>query len=173
MVETKSVGYYTLVEFKVSTDRYFLEMSEVKEIQVPDMNIVPVPLSGKHVVGIIDVRGEIFTIVSLKHVLHPEETEKFHIDSDSRIVLLEYKALNLGFLVDSVESIKKFPSSIFENQSSIIETHIDWKFIKTIGVEGKNTFIILDLDSVFTQLGEFHDVVNIAKYDRTICSRGI
>ncbi len=66
MVETKSVGYYTLVEFKVSTDRYFLEMSDVKEIQVPDMVIVPVPLSGKHIVGIIDVRGEIFTIVSLK-----------------------------------------------------------------------------------------------------------
>ncbi len=71
---------------------------------------------------------------------------------------MEYKALNLGFLVDSVESIKKFPSSIFENQSSIIETHIDWKFIKTIGVEGKDTFIILDLDTVFTQLGEFHEV---------------
>jgi len=158
MVETKSVSYYTLVEFKVSTERYLLEMSEVKEIQVPDMVIVPVPLSGKHVVGIIDVRGEIFTIVSLRHVLHPEETEKFQIDNDSRIILLEYKALNLGFLVDSVESIKKFPSSIFENQSSIIETHIDWKFIKTIGVEGKDTFIILDLDTVFTQLGEFHEV---------------
>jgi len=158
MVETKSVSYYTLVEFKVSAERYLLEMSEVKEIQVPDMVIVPVPLSGKHVVGIIDVRGEIFTIVSLRHVLHPEETEKFQIDNDSRIILLEYKALNLGFLVDSVESIKKFPSSIFENQSSIIETHIDWKFIKTIGVEGKDTFIILDLDTVFTQLGEFHEV---------------
>jgi len=158
MVETKSVGYYTLVEFKVSAERYFLEMSEVKEIQVPDMTIVPVPLSGKHVVGIIDVRGEIFTIVSLKHVLHPKETEKFQIDNDSRIILLEYKALNLGFLVDSVESIRKFPSSIFENQSSIIETHIDWKFIKTIGIKGKDTFIILDLDAVFTQLGEFHEV---------------
>jgi len=158
MVETKSVGSYTLVEFKVSMDRYFLEMSDVKEIQVPEMVIVPVPLSGKHIVGIIDVRGEIFTIVSLKHILHPEETEQFRIDSDSRIVLLEYKALNLGLLVESVESIKKFPSSIFENQSSIIETHIDWKFIKTIGVEGKDTYIILDLDAVFTQLGEFHEV---------------
>ncbi len=52
MVETKSVSYYTLVEFKVSAERYLLEMSEVKEIQVPDMVIVPVPLSGKHVVGI-------------------------------------------------------------------------------------------------------------------------
>ena len=157
MVETKSVGYYTLVEFKVSTDRYFLEMSEVKEIQVPDMVIVPVPLSGKHVVGVIDVRGEIFTIVSLKHILHPEETEQFRINKDSRIVLLEYKALNLGFLIDSVESIKKFPSTIFENQSSIIETHIDWKFIKTIGVDGQETFIILDLEAVFAQLGEFHE----------------
>lgn len=158
MVETKSVGYYTLVEFKVSTDRYFLEMSEVKEIQVPDMVMVPVPLSGKHIVGIIDVRGEIFTIVSLKHVLHPEDMEQFRINSDSRIILLEYKALNLGFLVDSVESIKKFPSSIFENKSSIIETHIDWKFIESIGVEGKETYIILDLEAVFSQLGEFHKV---------------
>ena len=157
MVETKSVGYYTLVEFKVSSDRYFLEMSDVKEIQVPDMVIVPIPLSGKHIVGIIDVRGEIFTIVSLKHILHPEETEQFQINNDSRIVLLEYKALNLGFLIDSVDSIKKFPSSIFENQSSIIQTHIDWKFIKTIGVDGEETFIILDLESVFAQLGEFHE----------------
>jgi chemotaxis protein CheC len=154
MVETKSVSYYTLVEFKVSSDRYFLEMSEVKEIQVPDMVIVPVPLSGKHIVGIIDIRGEIYTIVSLKHVFHPEETEQFRINKDSRIILLEYKALNLGFLIDSVESIKKFPSSIFENQSSIIETHIDWKFIKTIGIDDRETFIIVDLEAVFAQLGD-------------------
>ncbi|MFX1383869.1 MAG: chemotaxis protein CheC [Promethearchaeota archaeon] len=144
----------SIVELKIEGVRYYLEMEEVKEIQVPDMTIVSVPLSAKHIVGVIDVRGEIYTIISLKHVIQPEIIENISIQEESRIILLEYKALNLGFLVDSVESIKRVPSIIFESQSSIIETDIDWKFIKALGVLNDETYVLLDLEAIFTQLGE-------------------
>ncbi|MBN1801040.1 MAG: chemotaxis protein CheC [Candidatus Lokiarchaeota archaeon] len=157
MTESELMKYLTLVEIKINDEIFYLEMGEVKEIQVPEMAIIPIPLAERHIVGIIDVRGDIYTIVSLTHILHPDYTDQFKISEDSRIVLLEYKALNLGFLVDSVESIKKLPNTIFESQSSIIKTEIDWKFIKYIGMEENQTCIVLDLEAIFTKLGEIHE----------------
>ncbi|MFX1239451.1 MAG: chemotaxis protein CheC, partial [Promethearchaeota archaeon] len=163
MTESELLDYLTLVEIKIDNEIFFLEMEEIKEIQVPEMFIVPIPLSEMHIVGIIDVRGDIYTIISLKHVLYPENFDQFKINSDSRFVLLEFKALNIGFLVDSVESIRKLPSKVFESQSSIIKTDIDWKFIKGIGKQDNQTCIILDLEAIFTTLGEYHEVIDTSK----------
>ena len=67
---------------------------------------------------------------------------------------MEFQALNLGFLVDSVDAIKRVSSSIFESESSIIETDIDWKFIRAIGVQDGETHVLLNLEAIFEQLGE-------------------
>ncbi len=154
MEESQHVINMSIVKLEIDGMKYYLQMEEVREIQVPEMTIVSIPLSAKHIVGVIDVRGEIYVIISLKHILHPEIVEPVSIHEESRIILLEFQALNLGFLVDSVDSIKRISSSIFENQSSIIETDIDSKFIKGIGIQDGEPHILLDLEAIFAQLGE-------------------
>ncbi|MFX1311417.1 MAG: chemotaxis protein CheW, partial [Promethearchaeota archaeon] len=134
--EYENVGYeesIATVIIEVKDEKYLIEIEKVKEIFVPGESIVPVPLADKSIVGIINIRGNIFTIISLKHNIYNDIYE-YDLNEKSRILLLEWNDLNLALLVDSVIGVREFPISIFKTQGTIVKTNIDFKFIKLIGV---------------------------------------
>ena len=49
-----------VVIIQVLNERYLIEVDYIKEIYVPGENIIPVPLAEKSIVGIINIRGEIY-----------------------------------------------------------------------------------------------------------------
>ena len=66
--ETKNIEYgdsLNVVIIEILDEKYLIEVENVKEIFVPGENIIPVPLTEKSLVGIINIRGEIYSIISL------------------------------------------------------------------------------------------------------------
>ena len=53
-----------VIIFQVLEERYLIEVENVKEIYVPGEQIIPVPLADKSIVGIINIRGDIYSIIS-------------------------------------------------------------------------------------------------------------
>ncbi|MBD3230153.1 MAG: hypothetical protein GF329_18385, partial [Candidatus Lokiarchaeota archaeon] len=147
MLNVEKIKNLIVVIIKIKKEKYLLEVKNVKEIYVPGDKIIPVPLSSKEVVGIIDIRGEIYTIFSLRNIIYDKDLT-YDLNEDSRILLLELKNLNLAILVDSVIGVKTLPTSIFDNRNVIIETQIDYKYIKAIGVLDEEAYILLDLKAV-------------------------
>ena len=70
MLDSERLNDINVVEINVNGGAFNFEMEEVKEIKVPNMEIVAIPLADDQILGVIDVRGEIYTVISLKHVLH-------------------------------------------------------------------------------------------------------
>ncbi|MBD3194734.1 MAG: hypothetical protein GF317_06750 [Candidatus Lokiarchaeota archaeon] len=145
MLESKKLNYLDAVIIKVKNEKYLLEVKNVKEIFIPGEKVVPIPLADKNVVGIIDIRGEIYTIISLKQKIYKKH-ENIDIDENSRILLLELPNLKIAILVDSVIGVKKLPLSIFETRNTIVETQVDYRFIRSVGIMDGSTYILLDLD---------------------------
>lgn len=151
MMESKIAKNINGVIIKIKNEQYMLEVRDVKEIYIPGEKIVPVPLADKTIVGLIDIRGEIYSIISLRHKIYSNETN-IHLNDQTRILLLEMNNLNVAILVDSVIGVKELPASIFETQDTIIETSMDYKFIKAIGVFNDQTYILLDLDTLISSM---------------------
>jgi chemotaxis protein CheC len=147
MVETELMENINAVVVKVNKENYLLDVTNVKEIYIPGKRIIPIPLSDKEVVGIIEIRKEIYTVLSLKHKINPKE-EDYGISSKSRILLLNYDGLNIGLLVDSVIGVKEFAANLFTSENAIIETEMDWKHIRSVGIIDNNTYILLNLQSI-------------------------
>ncbi len=147
MIESEEVKNVNTIIIKVRNENYLLQVKNVKEIFIPKENIVPVPLADKSILGLIDIRGEIYTIISLRHKLYEKVTD-YELTEKSRIVLLEMGNLKIALLIDEVIGVKKLPLSIFETKSTIIETYIDYRFIKSVGVLDDTTYILLDLDAI-------------------------
>ena len=150
MMETNVLENINGIIVKIKNEKYMLEVNYVKEIFIPGEKIIPIPLSGKSVVGIIDIRGIIYTILSLRHIVNSNEIE-YGINKDTRVLLLESEGMNLGLLVDSVVGVSEVPLSIFEEKSSIIETSLDWEYIKSIGVLNDQSIILLDIDKLLSK----------------------
>jgi chemotaxis signal transduction protein len=83
-----------VVIIQVLDEKYLLEVEYIKEIYVPGDDIVIVPLTDKSIVGIINVRGEIYSIISLRHNIYGNDID-YGMDEYSRILLLEYKNIKI------------------------------------------------------------------------------
>ncbi len=137
-----------VVILRVRDEEYLVEVEYVKEIYVPGDKIIPVPLTDKSIVGIINIRGVIYSIISLRHNIF-EDNIDYALTKDSRILLLQYKDYNIALLVDAVIGVKDIPMSIFKKQGTIVKTNIDFRLIKLTGVFQDETLIVLDLDALF------------------------
>ncbi|MEE9376700.1 MAG: chemotaxis protein CheC [Candidatus Lokiarchaeia archaeon] len=152
MLETESENMdfdetVNVVFVKVINERYLIEVDHVKEIYVPEEKIVPIPLADKSIVGIINVRGIIYSIISLRHNIYGNDVD-YGLSATSRILLLDYEDLKVALLVDAVIGVKDIPISIFKKQGTIVETNIDFRLIKLTGIIEEETLIILDLEAL-------------------------
>ena len=136
-----------VVILKVRGEKYLIEVEYVKEIYVPGENIVPVPLTDKSIVGVIDIRGVVYSIISLRHNIYAQNSG-YSLSDQSRILLLEYRDLKIAILVDEVLGVKDIPTTVFKKQGTIVKTSIDFRLIKLTGVFEGESVIILDLDAL-------------------------
>jgi chemotaxis protein CheC len=135
------------VIIEIQNEKYLIEVENVKEIYVPGDSIIPVPLADKSIAGVINIRGIIYSIISLRHNICSDNID-YGLTDHSRILILEWEDLNIAILVDSVIGVREFPITIFKQQGTIVKTNIDFKFIKLTGVFQEEPLILLDLSAL-------------------------
>ena len=151
MLENEYVQTIKLVEINVDDRIYFLEITDVREIYIPEL-IIPIPLAEKSIVGITDIRGRIYTIIAMGQRLH-SNGEHIKLTKTTRLVLLELPDIDIALYVDSVISMREVPISVFQNKSAVIKTDIDMKYIRSVGVVNGEIYVVLDLESLIVPLG--------------------
>ena len=100
-----------VVEFILGEDKFAINLFDVREI-VESFRITPLPHAAPHVKGIIDLRGEITTVIDMKTVL--QITKKAtQCQADSRFIVLDdsVTSTKTGILVDDVTSVMTIPIS--------------------------------------------------------------
>ncbi len=93
-----------LVTFTLSNEKYAFDMDFLKKILWAE-GITPVPGLPPHIPGIINLRGEIVSVVDLKALLGI----KMETPSKASIIVTSMKGVDVGFLVDSVDEIVDLP----------------------------------------------------------------
>lgn len=120
--ETKAAkhekGMLQVVEFLLGNERYAVDLFDVKEV-VEYTTITKLPNSASYMKGIIDLRGEITTIVDLKDRLHIAASTETH-EENCRIIVLDEKITKAktGIMVDDVLSVSTFEMSDIDKTSA-------------------------------------------------------
>jgi len=106
--ESQSGGKLQVVEFLLGKENYAIDLFDVREV-VEYTSITQLPNTPSYMKGIIDLRGEITTIIDLKERLHipTDGTQK---DDNGRIIVLDEKltGVKTGILVDDVLAVSTF-----------------------------------------------------------------
>ena len=116
----KRQGSIQIVEFVLGNERFAIDLFDVKEV-VEYTSITKLPNVPAYIKGIIDLRGEITTIIDLKHRLNITEDSQAPAES-SRIVVLDNKitGTKLGILVDDVTSVSTFEANQVDYTSASV-----------------------------------------------------
>lgn len=85
------------LEFKLGEENYAIPLLQVRElISVPETTSVP--FSQKYYVGIMNLRGQVISIIDLRTRLGVTPSES----SEEAVIIVEFGQLCLGIIVDNI-----------------------------------------------------------------------
>jgi len=135
-----------LVSFKLDREEYGVEVLKVREIiRLPA--ITTMPNSAQHIEGIVNLRGKVIPIISMRKRFGLQESEN---DSHTRIIIMDVEGSQTGFVVDGVsEVIRIRRSEVQPPPPMVVSGGASQAFITGVINHAERMLIILDVDRMF------------------------
>ena len=142
VIDNKKENQKKYILFKVKDGNYGIDINSVNSvIQMP--HITEMPMTPDHYKGIIDLRGQIVPIVSVRKRIDFESEDVY--TKDSRIIITEIeKDTKLGFIVDSVQEVITIPNDEIKESSPFLKGKRT--MISGVGKVNDNLVSIFDIE---------------------------
>ena len=129
------------VTFKLENEVYGINVMQVQEV-LRYTEIAPVPGAPHYVIGIINLRGNVVTVIDtrVRFGLMPSE-----VSENSRIVIIEAEKQVIGILVDGVAEVVYLRSSDIDAAPNV-GTDESSKFIQGVSNREGELLILVDLN---------------------------
>lgn len=136
---------FQCVTFRLADEVYGINVMLVQEV-LRWTEIAPVPGAPDYVLGIINLRGNVVTVIDtrLRLGLPPREP-----DDSSRIVIIEAERQVVGILVDSVAEVMDLNSSEIDSAPNVGNDESS-KYIQGVASRDGDLLILIDLNKLLT-----------------------
>jgi purine-binding chemotaxis protein CheW len=136
-----------LVSFMLDSEEYGVEVLKVREIiRMP--TITRMPNTPSYVEGIINLRGKVIPIISLRSRFGLVESEN---NSHTRIIIMDVAGTLNGFIVDAVSEVIRIQSSDIQPPPALVMSGgISQEFISGVYNRAEQLLIVMDIDRMFS-----------------------
>lgn len=139
-----------LVSFMLSNEEYGVEVLKVREIiRLP--TITQMPNTPPYVEGIINLRGKVIPIISMRKRFGLPESD---YTSHTRIMVMDVPGGLTGFIVDGVSEVIRIHSNEIQPPPAMVSGNLDQEFIMGVFNHADQLLIIMDVDRMFSPLEE-------------------
>ena len=130
--------------FKLGNEEYGIDIHKVTTIIEKEMNIARVPKTPSFLKGVINLRGEIIPIMSLRLKFRlPEDV----FSDDTRIIIINLDEMSVGLIVDSVAEVLELNEDATESIANIAgELSLD--YISGVGKANGRIITLLNLENL-------------------------
>jgi purine-binding chemotaxis protein CheW len=140
------------VTFNLAGETYGVNVMQVQEV-LRYTEIAPVPGAPSYVLGIINLRGNVVTVIDTRHRFGLVPGDNTH---NTRIVIIESEKHVVGILVDSVAEVVYLRQSEIETAPNV-GTDDSAKFIQGVCHKNGELLILIDLNKLLTE-GEWAEM---------------
>jgi purine-binding chemotaxis protein CheW len=155
---TKLINEIQLVVFDLASEHYGVDISDVREI-MRMQNITKVPGAMACIEGVLNLRGKVLPVLDLRKRLGLKVTER---TEDSRIVIVDIEAGQVGVIVDAVTEVLRVENSYIDPPSSMVN-HGDADYLKGIAKLSDRLIILLELNKLLSQAAMGDYTANAAR----------
>lgn len=142
--EKQEINREQYVIFQIGPEEYGVDINAVKEIIKPT-KITNVPNTDDHVLGVINLRGQIVPVVDLHHKFSFDQ----NIDGEKkeRIITVEVRDTMIGLFVDDVNEV------IWINRDEIepapeVAGGVKQEFLEGVGKFEDRLLVLVELDKL-------------------------
>ena len=147
MNDTSSNAGRQVLVFLLADRLYGIEISCINSIIYKDMMITRVPNSPDYIIGVINLRGDIVPIMDLAQKLGMKVSEE---TSETRIIIIEYEDITMGFVIDKVNEVVDFGPEDIENASSL-NSEVGYALFTGVGKYKDNALAIFNVEQLVIQ----------------------
>lgn len=133
------------VTFRLADETYGINVMQVQEV-LRVTEIAPVPGAPHYVLGIINLRGNVVTVVDTRIRLGLEATE---VTDATRIVIIEGSKHVVGILVDCVAEVVDLRASDLESAPNVGNDE-SARYIQGVASRDNELLILVDLNKLLT-----------------------
>jgi len=134
--------YLEILEFLLAQEAYAIETPFVREVY-PMTELTPLPCTPVFVFGLINIRGQILTVMDMKKFFDLPERG---ITNLNKVIVVRKDAMELGILADEIIGIRNIPVNELQPPLSTM-TGIQAEYLK--GITGER-LIVLDMERLLT-----------------------
>lgn len=131
------------LQFSIEQQQYGVNVLQVREI-ICACDLTPVPGAPEHVLGIINVRGSIITVVDTRRRLSLQPREMRESDW---ILIMDIHGQSIGLLVDDVSEVIDIDPDRIESMRAG-ESASDARHVKGVLQTSNGMLVLLDAASV-------------------------
>lgn len=143
------------VTFRLDSETYGINVMQVQEV-LRHTEIAPVPGAPIYVLGIINLRGNVVTVIDTRQRFGLQSAP---VTEQTRIVIIEADRQVVGILVDSVAEVVYLRQSEIETAPNV-GTDESAKFIQGVCNKNDELLILVDLEKMMTddEWAELQDI---------------
>ncbi|MBU3845065.1 MAG: chemotaxis protein CheW [Candidatus Anaerobiospirillum pullicola] len=144
------------VTFQLDKEMYGVNVMQVREV-LRYSDIAPVPGAPAYVLGIINLRGNVVSVIDtrMRFGLPPAE-----VTDNTRIMIIESERQTVGILVDSVAEVVDLNTKDIDDTPNV-GTEESAKFICGVCNRGDDLLILIDLYKLLSE-EEWQDIANLS-----------
>lgn len=133
------------VTFKLQEETYGINVMQVQEV-LRYTEIAPVPGSPDYVLGIINLRGNVVTVIDTRSRFGLSPAD---VTDNSRVVIIEAEKQVLGIMVDSVAEVVYLKGSEIDTAPNV-GTDESARFIQGVSNRDGELLILVDLNKLLS-----------------------
>jgi purine-binding chemotaxis protein CheW len=139
---TTSEASLEVVVFQLAHESYAIETACIREVY-PLKELTPLPCTPPFVLGIINIRGQILSVLDIKKFFQlPEQG----LTDLKKVIILHSEEMEFGILVDAILGVRTIPLSKIQPSLPTL-TDIGGEYLKGVTAE---RLIILDAARILT-----------------------
>ena len=138
-----------VVEFELEYERYAIETACIREVY-PLKELTPVPCTPGFVLGIINIRGQILSVLDLKQFF---QLPKKGMADLNKVIILHSDEMEFGVLADAIVGVRSIPLRDIQPSLPTL-TDLRSDYLKGVTAE---RLVILDAEKI---LADAHIIVH-------------
>ncbi|MCF6149162.1 MAG: purine-binding chemotaxis protein CheW [Candidatus Kuenenia sp.] len=142
-IQDDGIQHVNIVEFLIDYDRYCIPMNYVREVYLIK-DITKIPGTPEYVIGIINVRGQIFSVIDIKTFFNIPKRKGF--SNLNKVIIIQNENMEFGIVADSIAGVKSVPLDKIVPPPLTIAESVR-KYVKGIT---EDQLILLDADQMLT-----------------------
>lgn len=134
--------------FNISKENYVIDISKVREV-ITMSKFEKIPNADSHVLGMINVRGEVITVINSSIILNTHIENINH--PSNKIIIFEHLSGHIGLVVENVTKVMEIEQ---ENIESPPLYNSDTTYVTGVVQENNELYIVVDIEKTINNLND-------------------